>query len=191
MITLIAGPMYSGKSTGLLSRIERSIYGKKRVALIRPKKDDRGYFTHSTGNSLLETFIKDMRLDLYEVSEFTAEKSMGVLDTHDDIFVDEYFMIKNCALLAKMANEVIIDQNIYFAGLLATSENKLFPEAIELLPYCDEIEKRHSVCMRCGAPVANYSMFIGSDKKETIVVGDTDKYQCVCKKCYKRVKGEL
>ena len=51
--------MYSGKSTALFQRLEKLLYAKKRILLIRPKKDDRGYFTHSNGieiDNLLEKF---------------------------------------------------------------------------------------------------------------------------------------
>ena len=191
MNTLIVGPMYGGKSTALLQKMERAVYGKKRIALVRPKKGTRDYFTHSAGNELLEKFIKEGKISLFEVEEITEENAMSILDNFDRIFVDEYFMIKNVSLLAKMANEVVTNQDVYFAGLLSTSENTLFPEAISLLPYCDDIIKLLGICMRCGSDLGNYSMFKGGEKKETIVVGDNDKYECVCRKCYKRVKGAL
>ena len=69
-----------------------------------------------------------------------------------------------------MANEVVTNQDVYFAGLLSTSENTLFPEAISLLPYCDDIIKLLGICMRCGSDLGNYSMFKGGEKKETIVL---------------------
>lgn len=47
MITLIAGPMYGGKSTALLQKMERYIYAKKRVCFIHPIQDNRGYITHN------------------------------------------------------------------------------------------------------------------------------------------------
>ena len=73
MNTLIVGPMYGGKSTALLQKMERAVYGKKRIALVRPKKDTRDYFTHSAGNELLEKFIKEGKISLFEVEEITEE----------------------------------------------------------------------------------------------------------------------
>ena len=90
-------------------------------------------------------------------------------------------MIKNCYLLAKE-----LFKEICFAGLLATSENKMFKETINLLPYCENIIKLNGICS-CGE-IANYSLYKGK-KEEEIIVGDEDKYSCVCKECY--LKGNL
>ena len=65
---------------------------------------------------------------------------------------------------------------------MASSECKLFYEAIKILPYADKIEKLNGVCMDCGSELGNYS-FADFDKKEEIVVGDS-KYKCLCAKCY-------
>lgn len=191
MNSLIVGPMFSGKSTFLLQKIERAVYGKKRVLLIRPKKDDRGYFTHSGGgmNSLLKKLIDDKKIDFKEMTEF-SEENISFTSNYDCIFVDEYFMIKNNDILAKSMQDFRINQDIYFAGLLSTSENTLFDEAIKVLPYCENIIKLNGVCMRCGNDNANYSMFKGTNKTESIIVGDNDKYECVCKSCFEKIKGK-
>ena len=191
MNTLITGPMFSGKSTFLLQKIERAVYGKKSVLLIRPKNDDRGYFTHSDGrmNKLLSTLIDTKKIDFKEVTEF-KEDDLEFIKDYDSIFVDEYFMIKNNALVAKEMQNYKGKQEIYFAGLLSTSENQLFDEAITLLPYCENIIKLNGVCMECGDDNANYSMYKGDSKTQKIIVGDEDKYECVCKACYERIKGK-
>ena len=191
MNTLITGPMFSGKSTFLLQKIERAVYGKKRVLLIRPQGDDRGYFTHSEGraNGILSSFINENKIDVKELTEF-SETNIECIKDYDCIFVDEYFMIKNNALLAKAMQDNCGNQDIYFAGLLSTSENQLFDEAITLLPYCENIIKLNGVCMECGDDNANYSMYKGDSKTEKIIVGDEDKYECVCKACYEKIKGK-
>lgn len=190
MNTLITGPMFSGKSTFLLQKIERAVYGNKKVLLIRPKNDDRGYFTHSEGsaNSLLDSLIDTNKIDLKEITEFSSD--LSYIKDYDCIFVDEYFMIKNNVLLAKAMQDYRANQDIYFAGLLSTSENQLFDEAIALLPYCENIIKLNGVCMECGDDNANYSMYKGDSKTLKIIVGDEDKYECVCKSCYEKRKGK-
>jgi thymidine kinase len=147
MITAILGPMYSGKSTMLYQKMERYYYAGKSIALIRPKLDSRGYFSHSIENRSVERIIKaSSKNKEIRVDEFTTTLCME-LRAYDAVFIDEYFMIKGCSLEAKMSQS---NQNVFFAGLIASSENKLFPETIELLPYCDEIIKLNGVCMICG-----------------------------------------
>lgn len=85
--------------------------------------------------------------------------------------------------------------DIYFAGLLASSENELFPEAIKILPYCDDIIKLNGVCMgvdnnTCGSQLGNYSGYFGKNKKGLIEVGD-NLYKCLCRNCYKKAFKKL
>ena len=95
-------------------------------------------------------------------------------------------MIQNCKLLCTTS----VKPNIYFAGLLATSENELFGETKEILPYCDDIIKLNGVCCECGSDIGNYSMYKADNKTEAIVVGDNE-YECVCRDCYRKIKGHL
>lgn len=188
---MICGPMFSGKSTALLQKIERAVYGKKTVALVRPKKDNRNYFTHSDGNDKISAFIKDKKVTLFEIDgKLSEEKAKNILDNFNTVCVDEYFMIEGCDNFVKHIS-VLPHSNIYFAGLLSTSENTLFPETIKILPYCDEILKLNAVCTNCGSDHASYSLFTGGKKSSVIVVGDENKYTCVCRKCYKELNGNL
>lgn len=187
MITAILGPMYSGKSTMLYQKMERYYYAGKSIALIRPKLDSRGYFSHSIENRSVERIIKaSSKNKEIRVDEVTTTLCME-LRAYDAVFIDEYFMIKGCSLEAKMSQS---NQNVFFAGLIASSENKLFPETIELLPYCDEIIKLNGVCMICGSQIGNYSMY-NETKTQEIDIGDTNKYKCVCRECYEREKSKL
>lgn len=194
MITLICGPMYSGKSTTLIQKMERYIYANKSICLIRPIRDDRGYFTHG-GVDNIKKLLKET--DGYiELSEITKKQAENLVQKYDAIFVDEYFMIKNCKALCE---EVPVDKHcdVYFAGLLASSENELFSETIQILPYCDEITKLNGVCVGisndvgCGSQHGNYSGYFGkAEKTSDILVGD-DVYRCLCRKCYKKAFGKV
>lgn len=66
--------------------------------------------------------------------------------TYDVIFVDEYFMIEDCYKLAEEKGDTV---DIVFAGLISDSNNILFPEAINLLPFIEYIEKENAICMDC------------------------------------------
>ena len=81
-----------------------------------------------------------------------------------------------------------LNPDIFFVGLLASSECEVFPEVVKLLPRCDEIIKLNAVCMECGTYPANYSYYCGSEKKSDILVGD-NKYQCLCSSCYFKKKN--
>ena len=40
-ITVFTGPMFSGKSEALLARLKRASYARKKVLVVKPKKDLR------------------------------------------------------------------------------------------------------------------------------------------------------
>jgi thymidine kinase len=183
MIELITGPMFSGKSTLLFQKMERYVYAGKRVVLIRPEQDTREFFSHSPLDTALRNLVKREKIDIIMVADFLEYR---LPEKYDTVFVDEYFMIKNCWHLACGCSS---EQNIYFAGLLATSECKLFDEAIQLLPYCDSIIKLNGVCTRCGSQDGNYSYYRKGSKKEEIVVGDNE-YTCLCRDCYMELQDE-
>ena len=183
MKTLICGPMYSGKSTALFQRLERCLFAKKKILLIRPKKDDRGYFTHSGGVDLkkLEENFKDLFF-IEEVEDIKTGFLNWILhEKFEAVFVDEYFMIPGAHRLCYQ-NEY----DVYFGGLLADSDCNLFEETIQILPFCEKIKKLNSVCMGfdlkgCDKE-ANYSVYLGG-AKDQILVGDRC-YACMCAECY-------
>lgn len=196
-ITMTCGPMFSGKSRYLKAQIERKTRGNKKVLVIRPKKDTRSYFTHDDefapeeSDSEYPYFYEKYPGQVSEktLSQFTAKECQEFVDNYDAIFVDEYFLIKDCKVLAQT---VTSDENdhcdIYFAGLIATSENETWKQFTELAPYCDDIIKLNAVCTECGSEHGNYSMYIGGNKSSKVVIGDI-AYRSVCRRCYKKLVG--
>ncbi len=183
MIELITGPMFSGKSTLLFQKMERYVYAHKTVLLIRPEKDTRDFFSHSPLDVALKNLVEKNEIDIVKTSDFIDYR---LPEKYDIVFVDEYFMIKNCWKLAVRCRN---DQDIYFAGLLATSECTLFDEAVKLLPYCDSIIKLNGVCTKCGSQNGNYSYYRKGSKTADIIVGDNE-YTCLCRDCYMKFQQE-
>lgn len=174
--------MFAFKSSALFSKIERHVFAKDRVLLIRPKTDDRGYFSHSAA---VDSCFNGMNIPTVYVSSYEDTVSMYLkeLDSCDAVFIDEAFMIRDGW---KIARDFGVEKTVYFAGLLASSENKVFDEVASLLPYCDEIVKLNGVCMDCGSQLGNYSFYVGGGKKTSdILVGDKE-FLCLCASCRTR-----
>ena len=52
----------------------------------------------------------------------------------------------------------------------------------KLLAEAEYITKTLAICVICGNP-ANYSQRL-SREKDQVVIGETDKYEARCRKCY-------
>ena len=183
MIKLICGPMFSGKSESLTREIVRCTYAKKKILFIRPTIDNRGYITHSNDDFKITKAVQEGSIDCIYVAEFCEAVIEDILqENYNIIFIDEYFMIKNNRLFLETVLKTKKDIDICLAGLIADSDAKLFVEAVQVLPLCDEIEKLNGVCIKCGSMLGNYSYYKGI-KTNQIEVGDS-KYDCICGKCY-------
>jgi len=169
MIVLIVGPMFSGKTSSLLTKLERAIIAKKRVVLLRPGIDNRGFLSHS-GKTLdiQEQFISDL-------NDFDMSK-------YDVIGIDEgqfHKHLKEFVIRAAKTNKVI-----YISALHATSESEMFEEIVKVLPYCEEIIKLNAICTKCGSEYGNYTFFKSGKKTEKVVVGGIGSYTALCDNCY-------
>ena len=83
-----------------------------------------------------------------------------------------------CNELANAGKRVVI------AGLEKDYQSEGFGSMSELLIDAEYITKVNAICMNCGDP-ANFSHRISSEKKQ-IVVGETDKYEALCRRCYNK-----
>ena len=170
MITIVLGPMYSGKTSMILHRLERAYIAKQKVILLRPNIDNRGFLTH-TGQKLDWLEEKFVDLDGLDVNKY------------DVIGLDEaQFFIGLKDFCMKYSNK-----NIFISALHATSESEMFLPIIELIPYCENIIKLNAVCTECGSEYGNYTYYKTGRKTEKVKVGGSDEYTALCFNCYKKM----
>jgi len=169
MISLVCGPMFSGKTTEVIRRLERAHIAKKRVILLRPSTDTRSFLSHTEQEV---SWLPQLRTSLVrlDVSEY------------DVIGIDEgqfHEGLKDfCLKHSLMGKHVIV------SALHATSESEMFEPIIELIPYCEEIEKLNAVCTRCGSDIGNYTFYTVGKKTEKVAVGGSETYTALCDQCY-------
>ena len=168
MITLVCGPMHSGKTTEMLRRLERAHIGKKNTILIRPSSDTRGFLSHSgvKYNWLREIFVDSL-------------KDVEICDC-DYIGIDEgqfHNGLKDFCI--KFGHK-----NIIISALHATSECEMFDQIIDIIPYCDKIIKLNAVCTDCGSEFGNYTHYLAGVKTDKIKVGGSESYTSLCRNCY-------
>ena len=177
-IEVICGPMFSGKTEELIRRLIRAQIAKQRVAIFKPIIDNR----------FAEDYI--VSHNQRKIKSIQVQNTDMILDYQSkaDVFgIDEaqFFdlsIVEVCRILANAGKRVVV------AGLEKDYLAQSFGSMPELLVDAEYITKVNAICMNCGDP-ANFSHRI-STEKEQVVVGETDKYEALCRRCYINIMGE-
>ncbi|CAL2041208.1 CBN-THK-1 protein [Caenorhabditis brenneri] len=174
-ITVILGPMFSGKTTELLRLHDRQIIAKRTCVLVKYAGDTRYdadlVATHSKMTGQGRT-VKAHRLA--EVSSQIFCDDVQVVSIDEGQFFED--LAETCEELAQRGKVVCV------AALNGTFERKPFPQISLLLPYANEIKQVTAVCVECGAQ-ANFSFRSTLDKKVE-VIGGSESYTALCRECY-------
>lgn len=175
MITVIVGPMFSGKSTELLRRLERAKIAGKNVALLRPETDTRPRLTHNKSRVDLEPVF----LPSLEFFDPTGYDVIGI--DEGQFFAD----------LSRYANEYAnMGSHVIVTGLPLTSELQPFFSIVDLLPFAEEILRLNAVCMNCGCDFGAFTHFRAGRKTQDVMVGGSDLYDSLCRECYMKSLSE-
>ena len=98
---------------------------------------------------------------------------------------NEYILINEAQFFDKL-KEVVIDmlnenERVYLYGLDGDFKQQKFGEILDLIPYCDTIEKLTAKCVKCGNS-AIFSQRISSEDSQVLV--GSNVYIPVCRKCF-------
>ena len=175
-IELICGSMFSGKTEELIRRIVRAQIAKQKTAIFKPQLDNR-YSTEdivSHNNRKIKSVIVK---NASEIPELVGESTVIGID-EAQFFDDE--IVQVCKDLAQDNKRIIL------AGLEKDYLGKPFGPMPKLLVDAEYITKVNAICMVCGDP-ANFSQRISSETNQ-VVVGEADKYEARCRRCFLPIK---
>ena len=172
-IEMICGSMFSGKTEELIRRLIRSQIAKQRVAIFKPLIDNR----------YDEEFI--VSHNQRKIRSIVVDDPIQILDYKDkaDVFgIDEAQFFRGSIVttvnkLAKLGNRIII------AGLEKDYLGNTFGPMGELMINSEYITKVLAICVKCGDP-ANFTQRLSQEYNQ-IVIGESDKYEALCRKCFK------
>ena len=171
-IELICGPMFSGKTEELIRRLVRAQFAKQEVAIFKPKTDNRysDDYIVSHNKRKIKSIILESSDEIYEYKD-----KADVFGIDEAQFFDTN-LIYVCNDLAKSGKRVVI------AGLDKDYAAKAFGPIQQLIVDAEYVTKVNAICMVCGDP-ASFTQRISSEK-DLVVVGETDKYEARCRKCF-------
>jgi thymidine kinase len=171
MISLILGGMFSGKTSELLRQAERAFIAKKNVVIIRPKKDSRGYLTHSKLNTKINIE------KLHKISDLKDPYQ------YDKIFIDEGQFFDD---LSKDVLKISDKVDIIIAALNGSAEQISWLEVQALIPWAETITKLNAICYRCGSEYGSFSYYLGNDKTGMFKIGGAGEYVALCRTCLEK-----
>ncbi|HLP11306.1 MAG TPA: thymidine kinase [Flavobacteriales bacterium] len=177
-IEVICGSMFSGKTEELIRRLKRAEFAKLRVEIYKPAIDVRYHVTNVVSH------------DSNTIRSTPVEASSNILllaNEVDVVGIDEaqFFdaeLVNVCNQLANSGIRVIV------AGLDMDFAGKPFGPMPALLAIAEYVTKVHAICMTCG-DIANHSHRL-TDNDKLVVLGETDSYEPLCRKCYNQKTGQ-
>lgn len=185
-LTLILGPMYSGKTTALNRRATETADVGHQVCKIVHTFDDRNDVSSnsvsgSTHNSTFTSLTK-------KVTVIRASHLKDVdVSNYQFIYIDEGQFFDD--LLETVKTWLLTQKHITVAGLDGDCFMKPFGQIIYLVPLADKVKKKTAFCSqclkesgmvtdpRCRAPFTKRT----TKSTDQIVIGGSDVYQASCR----------
>jgi thymidine kinase len=186
LITYV-GPMFSGKTSAMLMKLETYKHQGKKLFIFKPQIDNR------YSNDCVVTHLgwsvpaipvfegKNIIKHLSENADVSVPSSLVVA-------VDELFMIngasKELIWLFEQGITVIV------STLDLNSNCKPFQEVSKIFPYATHIEKLSAVCSVCNEE-ARYTWKKNTVNDEEIAVGGSELYEARCWKHHPKFKKSI
>ena len=186
--------MFSGKTERLIAKLYRAQYAKKRIRILKPRKDTR-----------TEALIASRAVDEQGATRVTATLDAILIGTREEFLeaiadndfdvlaIDEaqFFPTDGADSLGWLGREIrellraraSDPVRVIVAGLDLDFAENPFSIMPGLMALADSVEKLSAVCMTCGADEAHLSQRL-SATEEQIAIGDADAYQVRCRACY-------
>ncbi|KKR78528.1 MAG: Thymidine kinase [Microgenomates group bacterium GW2011_GWB1_40_9] len=181
-LTVIAGPMFSGKTGKLVALIEVFTKMGYKVLTVKPAIDSRygakkeiHSHDHKKSNALV--IGKESVEEILQKILATGARKVIVDEVQ---FFDKDVIITVIMKLKKLGYHVIA------AGLLYDYKRQPFGATPDLMGLADEHLELFAVCQRCGSLARHTERQRGG--KSLVVVGASDSYIAACEKCHRVLK---
>lgn len=175
-LELIIGPMFSGKSTELISRIRRAESINKKVLVIKPIIDNRYSKNEITSHSL-----ESKKCKITERLEYINDNDN--ISNYDLIIIDEGQFFPD---LKKYVLNWVEEKKLHVivAGLDGDSKRQPIGQILDLIPYSDECKKITSLCKYCNNDTKAIFTYCKIKLEQQIKIGGIETYVPVCRTHY-------
>lgn len=175
-LEVICGPMFAGKTTELIRRLQHST---PPVLVIKPARDTR--------YSVSELVSHDgARMPAHAVKDAAELESvvttrLRASQTHMTVGIDEahFFGVSLGPVSARL---IELRARVVIAGIERDHRGRAFEPFPSLLCEADEVVKLVSRCAKCGGEAIHSQRLFASEA--AIVVGGAESYEPRCRACF-------
>ncbi len=171
-IEVVCGCMFSGKTEELIRRSRRAEIAKQKVAIFKPRIDNRYSAQHIVSHSE-QSRTSVVVNDASEILELSKEAQVVGID-EGQFFKSN--LVEVCETLANQGKRVIV------AGLDQDYRGKPFEPMPQLLAVAEYITKTLAICVVCGNPADRTQR--KTHQADRVLVGAKDIYEARCRHCF-------
>lgn len=175
-LEVIAGPMFSSKSTTLISRIETLIYTNKKIGVFKPKLDTR------YADNFIQTHL-GKKIEAYPVENSKEILSINKEMDFNIIVIDEVQFFDSD--IVEVVEELLKTSRIIVAGLDQTFAGEPFGEMPSLLAKADIVTKLYAVCAICQRAATKTQRLVNGKPARAddpiIILGASESYEARCR----------
>jgi thymidine kinase len=177
-LEVVCGPMFSGKSEELIRRLRRAEIAGQRVALLKPRIDDRFDAVD---------VVSHAGLRMPAVAVGGAGELLARGRGHEVVGIDEVQFFEP-AVVGAALELAEAGARVVAAGLDLDFRRLPFGPMPELLAHAEFVDKLQAVCHRCGGPATTTQRLVDGRPAPyggaTVVVGAAEQYEARCRGCH-------
>lgn len=172
-IEVICGPMFSGKTEELIRRVQRALYGKKKVQVFKPRLDTRYDEREVVSHSRLRwgSTVIDRAEEVF--SHLLPDTEVVALDEVQFLGPS---LVSVCEALAGRGLRVMC------AGLDQDYLGRPFEPVPQLMAVAEYVTKQLAICVVCGNPAGRSQRTVAYGDR--VVVGAAEAYEARCRRCH-------
>lgn len=178
-LSLIIGPMFSGKTSKLINLYKNMEYYKSSVIVINYDKDTR--YSDNMLSSHDKVMIPCKMVNkLSQISDICNNVITDEFNNSSVILINEGQFFEDIVSWVNTAVD-IYNKKVYIAALDGDFKRNIFGDILQLIPNCDNVIKLNATCYICKQNNAIFSHRLSDDTTQTVIGSDT--YIPLCREC--------
>ncbi|XP_015575521.1 thymidine kinase a [Ricinus communis] len=176
-IHVIVGPMFAGKTTTLLRRVQSETDDGRNVAIIKSNKDTR----YGLDSIVTHDGVKLPCVALSNLSSFRQTFGSDAYEQLDVIGIDEAQFFEDLYDFCREAADHD-GKTVIVAGLDGDYLRRSFGSVLDIIPLADSVTKLTARCEFCGKRA--FFTLRKTEDTRIEVIGGADVYMPVCRQHY-------